>query len=74
MHMRVSARLRACVHACVFVCVCACVCVSVLEGGWYIKAPSFHLVPENLTEDPWENDTLGMISQSPTQLRVSVLL
>ena len=65
-------------HVNMSVCVCVCVCVCVhtcsLEGGWYIKVPGFHLVPGNLTKDPWENYALGMISPSPTQLRFSVLL
>lgn len=43
-------------------CVCACV------GGCHSKAPSFHLVPVNVTKDPWENHALGLRSQSPTQL------
>lgn len=43
---------------------CVCVCV----GGCHSKAPSFHLVPVNVTKDPWENHALGLRSQSPTQL------
>lgn len=61
-------------HVSVYVCVCVRVRMRSLEGGWYIKVPGFHLGSGNLTKDPWEKDTLGMISPSPTQLRFSVLL
>lgn len=33
----------------------------------------FHLVPVNVKKDPWENHALGLRSQSPIQLWISVL-
>ena len=54
-------------------CVCLhVVCLCVRERGSHIKAPSFHLVPVNVTKDPWENLALGLISQSPTPNSIMV--
>lgn len=65
-----SGRVYACEHESTREC--KCVYVHVCVGG-RVSQQGFHLVPVNVKKDPWENHALGLRSQSPIQLWISVL-